>query len=85
MPGVSIALSIGNSYAISSSSGGYAIPVTPRGAVTITAKGGVFSTPVQKTITMTGKNIKVDFVLNKKIENRWDEQNLTTMAVPPKN
>ncbi len=63
--GVKIALSSGsNYYAISSGSGGYAIPYTGSGSVTVTASGGVFKTPVMKSVDLSGVNAKVDFVVS---------------------
>ncbi len=60
--GVKITLSSGSSYyAVTSASGGYAIPYTGSGQVTVTASGGIFKTPVMKTVTLSGVNVKVDF------------------------
>jgi hypothetical protein len=63
--GVKITLSSGsNYYAVSSGSGGYAIPFTGNGIVTITATGGPFATPVQESVNLNGQNVKVDFSPN---------------------
>ncbi len=60
--GVKITLSSGSTYfAVSSGSGGYAIPYTGSGTVTVTATGGPFSTPVTKQVDLNGQNVKVDF------------------------
>ncbi len=60
--GVTITLSSGSSYyAVTSSSGGYAIPFTGSGVVTVMATGGPFSKPVTKQVELNGVNIKVDF------------------------
>ena len=62
LEGVTIKPSRGTFYAVSSTSGGYAIPFTGSGSVTVTASGGNLSAPVTKTIDFTGENTKVDFV-----------------------
>ena len=59
--GVKVTVSGGSYYAISSGSGGYAIPYSGTGSVTVTASGGAFPTPVIKTIDFQGENVKVDF------------------------
>lgn len=62
LEGVTIKPSRGAYYAVSSTSGGYAIPYTGSGSVTITASGGNLSAPVTKTVDFTGDNTKVDFI-----------------------
>ncbi len=62
LEGVTIKPSRGTFYAVSSTSGGYAIPFTGSGSVTITASGGNLSAPVTKTVDFTGDNTKVDFI-----------------------
>lgn len=62
LEGVTIKPSRGSYYAVSSTSGGYAIPFTGSGSVTITASGGNLSAPVTKTVDFTGDNTKVDFI-----------------------
>ncbi|HUK29418.1 MAG TPA: CFI-box-CTERM domain-containing protein, partial [Candidatus Acidoferrales bacterium] len=61
--GVTITPSSGSYYAISSSSGGYAIPVGTSGTITVTAQGPGFG-PITKTVTLTGTNVKLDFTSN---------------------
>lgn len=60
LAGVTITPSRGNYYAVTSASGGYAIPVTGlTGSITLTAQGsGIVAS---KTVTLTGTNVKVDF------------------------
>ena len=58
--GVTITTSAGGYYAVSSSSGGYAIPIGTSGTITVTASGPGFG-PITKTVTLTGVNVKVDF------------------------
>jgi len=50
----------GSYYAVSSSSGGYAIPIGASGTITVTASNPEFS-PVTKTVTLNGANVKLDF------------------------
>ncbi len=58
--GVTITTSAGGYFAVSSSSGGYAIPIGTSGTITVTASGLGFG-PITKTVTLTGVNAKVDF------------------------
>lgn len=58
--GVTITTSTGGYYAISSASGGYAIPIGTSGTITVTASGESFG-QITKTLTLTGANIKLDF------------------------
>jgi uncharacterized protein YkwD len=59
--GVTITTSTGSYYAVSSSSGGYAIPIATSGMITVTASGVGFG-PITKTVTLNGINIKLDFI-----------------------
>ncbi len=58
--GVTITPSDGSYYAVSSSAGGYAIPIGTSGTITVTASGPGFS-PITKTVALTGVNVKLDF------------------------
>jgi len=58
--GVSITPSSGTYYALSSSSGGYAIPTGTSGTITVTASGPGFGS-ITKTVTLAGTNVKLDF------------------------
>ena len=58
--GVTITPNSGSHYAVSSSSGGYAIPIGTSGAITVTASGPGFG-PITKTVSLTGENVKMDF------------------------
>jgi hypothetical protein len=58
--GVTITTSRGTYYAVSSLSGGYAIPIGTSGTITVTASGPGFG-PITKTVTLSGANVKVDF------------------------
>ncbi|MBI2793401.1 MAG: T9SS type A sorting domain-containing protein [Ignavibacteria bacterium] len=60
--GVRVMPSRGQYYAVTSSSGGYAIPFSGSGSVTITASGGVLNGNIVKDITFEGDNYKVDFI-----------------------
>jgi hypothetical protein len=64
LPGVTVTPSQGRYYAITSSSGGFAIP-SPAigGAITLTADGGGLQSPVRRKLTLTANNVKMDFVL----------------------
>ena len=58
--GVTVTLSQGNYYAVTSTSGGYAIPISGlSGDVTVTASGNGVNR--QTTVNLTGSNVKVDF------------------------
>jgi len=59
--GVTIMPSSGQYYAVTSSSGGYAIPCPTSGSWSITASGGVLPAGVTQSVTFKGGNVKVDF------------------------
>ncbi len=65
--GVTITLAhSSNYYAITTASGGYAIPYTAgktSDTCTVTASGGPFKTPVSKVVVLEGENLKVDFIV----------------------
>ncbi len=52
----------GTYYTVSSASGGYALPYSASGAVTVTASGGALTAPLPLTILMGSTNMKVDFI-----------------------
>jgi len=61
LPNVKIELSKGNNFAVTSTSGGYAVPVTGlTGSVTVTATGPGLGGVVTKTVSLQGQNVKVD-------------------------
>ncbi|MEY3386851.1 MAG: hypothetical protein RIR53_1662 [Bacteroidota bacterium] len=62
LQGVKITPSRGTYYAVSSASGGYAIPYTGTGTVTLAASGGGLPAAISKTADLSGQNVKVDFV-----------------------
>jgi hypothetical protein len=64
LPGVTITPSQGRYYAITSSSGGFVIP-SPAigGTITLAADGGGLQSPVQRKLTLSANNVKMDFVL----------------------
>jgi hypothetical protein len=66
LAGVTIRPSVGNSYAVTSSSGGYAIPMDPSqitSSFTLTASGPGLGADMQKRVSLDGNNnVKVDFV-----------------------
>ncbi len=63
LAGVTITPNSGDYYAVTSSSGGFAIPILPGAntSISVTASGGALGAGVTKTITTTGSNIKLDF------------------------
>lgn len=62
LAGVEVKPNDGEFYAVTSSSGGYAIPFSGNGSVVIAASGGPLQSPMTKTISFNNENIKVDFV-----------------------
>ncbi|HLP28906.1 MAG TPA: CAP domain-containing protein [Candidatus Didemnitutus sp.] len=62
LAGVSVKPNRGTYYAVTSTSGGYAIPFTGSGSVVVTASEGGLSAPVVKTVDFNGENLKVDFI-----------------------
>ncbi|MBS1910827.1 MAG: hypothetical protein JST22_02460 [Bacteroidetes bacterium] len=61
--GVKITPASGTYYAVSSESGGYAIPITATGTMEITASGGPLGAEViTKNVTAGSINVKVDFI-----------------------
>jgi len=62
LAGVMVKPNKGTYYAVTSTSGGYAIPFTSAGSVTITATDGGLSSPVVKTVDFANENLKVDFI-----------------------
>ncbi|HVZ38611.1 MAG TPA: CAP domain-containing protein [Candidatus Kapabacteria bacterium] len=61
--GVKITPASGTYYAVSSESGGYAIPITATGTMDITASGGPLGTEViTRSVTAGNINVKVDFI-----------------------
>ena len=60
--GVTITTSQGN-LAFTSASGGYAIPLAAStGSITVRAEGGALGAPQERTVSLAGANVKVDFV-----------------------
>lgn len=63
LAGVTITPSKGTSYAVTSTSGGYAIPIDNgvSGSITVEAKGGSLGSTVVKNTVLSGQNVKIDF------------------------
>jgi len=79
--GVTITPSSGSYYAVSSSSGGYAIPIGTSGTITVTASGPGFG-PITKTVTLTGVNVKLDFTLSTQVSSSSTSlQTITTSSL----
>lgn len=64
--GVTLTPSKGDYFAISSTSGGYAIPINGlTGSLSVTATGGPFTTPTTLQVSLSGnQNVKLDFTPN---------------------
>lgn len=64
--GVTLTPSKGDYFAVSSTSGGYAIPINSlSGSLTVTATGGPFTTPTSLQVSVGGnENVKLDFTPN---------------------
>jgi uncharacterized protein YkwD len=62
LSGVRVMPATGDYYAITSSSGGYAIPLSASsGAWLVTLSLGGLTAPITKSIELTGQNVKLDF------------------------
>ena len=65
LAGINVMPAGGANFAVTSTSGGYAVPVTGlSGSVVVTFSGGPLSAPVTKLITLSGANVKLDFEAN---------------------
>jgi uncharacterized protein YkwD len=62
LAGVTVMPSAGTYYATTSESGGYAIPITAKGNLTVTASGGGLPSPVTLNVTAGTENVKLDFL-----------------------
>jgi hypothetical protein len=65
--GITIILEQGPYYAITSDSGGYAVPFpdAEKGLLRVTASGGALLQPITKQIDLTGNNVKLDFIISR--------------------
>jgi hypothetical protein len=63
LSGVTVTLADGTWDAVTSSSGGYALPCSGSGSLDVTFSGGPLSQSVVRTLDRKGKNIKVDLAL----------------------
>ena len=74
LDGVTIMPSSGSYYAVTSESGGYAIPITSQGLLMVTASGGGLKTPIAMTVEtqIPGDNVKLDFILQSEPESAQD-------------
>jgi uncharacterized protein YkwD len=61
MSGVTLTIAGSAQYAVTSTSGGYAVPVGTSGTITVTASGGALTGIIVKNIALTGENVKLDF------------------------
>ena len=63
IPGIKVMPASGNRYAVTSASGGYAIPFAAGpGNSSVTFSGGGLAAPVTRAFSMTTANVKVDLV-----------------------
>ncbi|MCX6139905.1 MAG: CAP domain-containing protein [Candidatus Kapabacteria bacterium] len=62
LAGVKIQPSRGSAFAVTSTSGGYAIPFSTPGSVSVTASEGGLAAPVVKSVDFNGDNVKLDFI-----------------------
>lgn len=61
LPGIKVQPSVGSFFAVTSSSGGYAIPFqTSPGAASVVFSGGGLDAPVTRTFSLVRENVKVD-------------------------
>jgi len=63
LSGVQVMPATGTYYATTSTSGGYAIPYTGSGSMTVTASGGELPAPIVRNIQLSNENVKLDFIL----------------------
>jgi hypothetical protein len=61
--GVTVALADGSWDAVTSTSGGYAMPCAGSGPLNVTFTGASLTTPVTRTISRAGVNVKLDLVI----------------------
>ena len=66
MSGVTVMPSEGDYYAVTSSSGGYAIPITASGPLMVIAYEGELDTPISRIVEteVPGDNVKLDFIVS---------------------
>lgn len=77
--GVQITPSGGTYYAVSSTSGGYAFPIGTSGTITVTASDSGFGS-ITKTVSFTGANIKLDFIISNNTTAETTTTTTTTSA-----
>jgi hypothetical protein len=62
LPNITVTVSSGKFYAVTSTSGGYAIPVTGlNGSIQVTFSSSARGAVASKSVALTGENVKVDF------------------------
>lgn len=61
LAGVKVVPNRGSYYAVTSTSGGYAIPYSGSSSITVVASEGGLAAPVSRNVTVDGSNVKVDF------------------------
>ena len=68
LAGVTVRPDHGQFYAVTSTSGGFALPLF-YGRITLTISGGKLETPVTETVIVTGDNIELDVIDGKPVVN----------------
>lgn len=62
LSGVTITPDSGDFMAVTGTAGGFAFPVGSSGTIMVTASGGPLATPMTLSATLTGENVKLDFI-----------------------
>ena len=61
LAGVTVTPARGNYFAVTSTSGGYAIPLdSGNGSIQVTFSGGPLPSSISRTVTLAGQNLKLD-------------------------
>jgi hypothetical protein len=63
LSGVTVALADGSWDAVTSESGGYAMPCAGSGSLNVTFTGAAIGTPVTRSIQRAGSNVKLDLIV----------------------
>ena len=62
LAGVTITPDSGDFMAVTGTAGGFAFPVGTSGTIMVTASGGPLTAPITLPVTLTGDNVKLDFI-----------------------
>jgi hypothetical protein len=61
LAGIQVMPDSGTYFAVTSTSGGFVIPVTNTGTLNVTISGGTLTAPLSKMVTLSSANVKLDF------------------------